>query len=99
MRFYPQFEDDDISTMDVEFGYNDWSPWNQELHIDSLVADVSGLLEKWYGQNEFINLKDTEGREVWVKIDGNRRIRLWKRDLRRVQVDIVDMTEVKEIKK
>lgn len=99
LRFYPKFEGDQISVMDVEFGYLDWAPWNQKLQVDSLMADVTGLLEKWYGNRDFIYLEDQEGRKVWVKLDGNRRIRLWKKDLRRIQGDITDMTEVKEVKK
>ncbi|MGB3464898.1 MAG: hypothetical protein WBA74_06505 [Cyclobacteriaceae bacterium] len=96
LRFYPQFENDKIKVMDMEFGYTDWAPWNESLKVDSLMYDVTRMLEKWYGNRDFIYLEDDENRKVWVKIDGNRRIRLWKKDLRRIQGEIIDVTSIKE---
>ena len=93
MRFYPQFDDEgNIYSMPMEFVYKAYSPTDPEMSSDSLLLEVKGLMERWYG-NGFINLADSEGaRRVYVKVDGNRRIRIFKRDVAYVAVDIIDMT-------
>lgn len=96
LRFYPDFDGQEINKMDFEFGFLNWAPWNENLKIDSLLLDSRKLLYQWYSKNDFIYLEDDKNRKVWVKVDGNRRIRLWKADLRKVQGDIIDLTRIKE---
>lgn len=96
LRFYPDFDGKEINKMDFEFGFLNWAPWNENLKIDSLLLDSRKLLHKWYGKNDFIYLEGDQNKKVWVKVDGNRRIRLWKADLRKVQGDIIDLTRIKE---
>ncbi len=96
LRFYPDFDGKEINKMDIEFGFLNWAPWNKNLELDSLVLDASNLLEKWYGKNKFMFFEDDKNRKVWVKVDGNRRIRLWKADVRKVQGDITDLTKIKK---
>ncbi len=93
MRFYPQFDDQkNIYNMPMEFVYEAYAPWDMSTSSDSLLQDVKGLMEKWYGDG-FIYLEDKDGsRSVWVKVDGNRRIRIFKRDVAIVAADISDMT-------
>ncbi len=90
MRFYPQFNNDLIYSMPVEFSYEAFMPTDPRLSSDSLLTDVKQLLESWYG-DDFIYLEDEEGRKVYVKVDGNRRIRLFKKNLSTVAMDITDM--------
>lgn len=99
LRFYPDFDGSEINKMDIEFGFLNWAPWNKNLEVDSLILDATNLLEKWYGMNEFMFLEDEKNRKVWVKVDGNRRIRIWKADVRKVQGDIMDLTRVKKEQK
>ncbi|MEL6561177.1 MAG: hypothetical protein AAFQ94_23500 [Bacteroidota bacterium] len=96
LRFYPDFDGKEINKMDFEFGFLNWAPWNEDLKIDSLLLDSRKLLHKWYGKNDFIYLEGDQNKKVWVKVDGNRRIRLWKADLRKVQGDMIDLTRIKE---
>ena len=98
-RFYPDWDGKDINKMDFEFGFLNWAPWNKNLEVDSLILDARNLFQEWYGKNEFMYLEDKESRKVWVKVDGNRRIRLWKADVRKVQGDIIDLTRVKKTSK
>jgi len=99
MRFYPKFDESgNIYSMPMEFLYEAYAPWNKSTSSDSLILEVKGLFEKWYGPG-FIKLQDDEGsRTVYVKVDGNRRIRIFKRDVVFVAADITDMTSA-EMKK
>lgn len=91
LDFYPTFNNDTICEMPTIFTYKDWSPWNKSMSPDSLLVDVRQLLEKWYGA-EFFEIKSEERGNMWVKIDGNRRIKLFKTEPKEVQMVITDMT-------
>lgn len=94
MRFYPKFTPEDvIYTMPVEFTYEAWAPWNQHLSPDSLLVEIKYLFEKWYGGNKFIYIENKDKNiQLWAKIDGNRRIRLYTKNISTVKADITDLT-------
>ncbi len=95
MWFYPEFNEDKISKMPVEFSYQNWAPWNQELSSDTLLLEVKRLFEKWYG-GQFIEVKNEDVTQaLWVKVDGNRRIRLFKKNISTVRADFVNLLEIK----
>ncbi len=96
MNFYPTFNGDIIMEMPVIFSYQAWAPWNKDLWADSLLLDVKGLMEKWYGPG-FIKLEHPEKGTRWVKVDGNRRIMLWKEDDMRVKALYTDLTMEDEL--
>lgn len=77
MNFYPDFYQDKIYEMPVTFAYESWAPWNKSLFADSLQLDVVKLYEKWYG-NGFIKIENSEKGPAYVKVDGNRRISIFK---------------------
>lgn len=91
MRFYPEFAEEKICKMPVDFTYVFWAPWNPDMSADSLELRVKDLFEKWYG-DEFLLVenKDRNAR-VWVKVDGNRRIRIYKMNISTVRADFVDL--------
>lgn len=95
MRFYPKFENDKIYMMPVEFDYEGWAPWNEELSVEKLREDVLQLFEKWYGKG-FIEVSNEDKSQIaFVKVDGNRRIRIFKKHLSIVRAEILDL-KVKE---
>lgn len=97
MRFFPKWEEQKIYLMPVEFTYESWSPWNEELDADHLLADVVELFEDWYGEG-FIEVSDRDAtKKAWVKIDGNRRIRIFKKHLSAVRAEIVDLPIQKQL--
>jgi hypothetical protein len=54
------------------------------------------MMEKWYG-GRFIEVKsNTDDRIVKVKIDGNRRIRLFKESISTIRADITDLKELEK---
>lgn len=100
MTFYPDFFENKISHMRVNFQYNGWAPWNKAQMADSLITDVLGLYKKWYPDgNKFIAITDKDKRIIYVKVDGNRRIILGKFDDRVVKVDYSDLLMEEKIKK
>lgn len=96
MFFYPDFEEDKLFFMPIEFIYTDWFPTNQEFESDKLLVDVVGLFENWYGEGfEEISNKEKTIRAM-VKIDGNRLIRIFIKDIKTVRAEILDL-RVKDI--
>lgn len=76
MLFYGIFDDEKIMTgMDLKFYYTAWSLWNESLHANKLLPIIKDTLLSWYPGNDFIHVitKKTK-KEIFVKIDGNRRI-------------------------
>ncbi len=100
MDFYPIFEDGKIVEMPVTFSYKAWAPWNRELFNDSLLVDVLRLFEEWYGEG-FRKVEGPNGRIAYVKVDGNRRISLYKDPVNDIEVEawFVDLLAKKEEEK
>ncbi|WP_209402319.1 hypothetical protein [Pseudozobellia sp. WGM2] len=76
MLFYGIFDRNNTMTgMDLQFSYNAWSLWNENLQSSELVPSVKDSLMKWYPGNDFKLLKmPKDTNSVFVKVDGNRRI-------------------------
>ena len=92
MRFYPQFEENKIIRMPVEFSYVTFTPTDPSTSAETLLEEVKQLMEQWYGEG-FLYMEDEEGmRKLWIKVDGNRQIRIFKKDVATVAVDITDMS-------
>ena len=49
MLFYPDFFENKIARMRMQFSYVAWAPWNKYLFADSLLPEVVRLLTTWYG--------------------------------------------------
>lgn len=98
MYFYPEFnpETKGIRNMPVMFTYKAWAPWNQQYKPDSLLLGVMDMFTGWYGGNEFLEVTHPDKGTVFVKVDGNRRIRAFVKDLQYVQVFINDLTQPEE---
>ncbi|GAB5474965.1 MAG: hypothetical protein Mars2KO_30640 [Maribacter sp.] len=76
LLFFGDFNEKDIMTgMDLQFYYNAWSIWNKKLQSDQLIPVVMDSLNKWYPGNDFIKVPlKKDSAEIFVKVDGNRRI-------------------------
>ena len=90
LNFYPDFHEDKIFQMPTTFQYKAWAPWNKNLSADSLQMDVLRLLKKWYG-DDFIRVESKDRGVAFVRVDGNRRITLYKPDERDVHVLFTDL--------
>ncbi len=91
MNYYPEFVQGKIFEMPVRYIYNGWAPWNKYLSSDHLTLDVLRLYEKTYGKG-FIKVKHSKRGMAYTKIDGNRRITIFKEDDRYVWAVFTDMS-------
>lgn len=89
--FFPNFDDDQkIAEMEMDFSYTGSAMYDKSLQADSLKDRVQDLLMAWYKGNKFViaNVKDES---LPVKVDGNRRIIVQKKDERSVLVRVQDL--------
>ena len=87
MLYYGVFDSNDIMTaVDVKFSYIGWAPWTKHLQADKLLPVVQDSLLKWFPGNSFMKVKN-----VLVKVDGNRQIKLYQESDRDVAVLIEDL--------
>jgi hypothetical protein len=56
-------------------------------------------LEEWYGPDFFEVASEDKSLIAFVKIDGNRRIRIFKKHISTIRADIVDLKIQKELVK
>lgn len=100
MNFYPDFYQNKIYKMRVNFQYEGWAPWNKQRYADSLLPDVLHMYKKWYSDgNPFISIKDKDKGIIYIKVDGNRRITIGKYNDEIVKADYTDLLVEKVIKK
>jgi hypothetical protein len=97
MRFYPSFHAEKVYEMPVTFTYEAWSPWNKDLGADSLLVEVLSLFKDWYG-DEFKSMEHKTMGTIYYRMDGKRRINLFKRDDQFVQAVFTDLKVEKQIK-
>ena len=93
MHFYPRFTQDEerlIWEMPVLFSYEAWSIWNNTYGADSLLPEVLALFDSWYG-GDFLKIEHPERGVAYVKIQGNRRVLVHRKDDQYVQAMITDM--------
>lgn len=96
MNFYPGFQDSRISEVNAAVYYQSDVKFETPFDADEFFKDVIGLMEKWYGQG-FMEIEDPEKskQSVWVKVDGNRRITVYRdENPTLVNVWFVDMAVV-----
>jgi hypothetical protein len=77
VNFYPTFWEDSIYEMPVKFNYKGWAPWNAQFSSDTLQLELVELFKDWYGDG-FIELEHSTRGKAFVKVDGNRRISIYK---------------------
>lgn len=97
MRFYPTFHEGKIFEMPVTFAYEAWAPWNRQYWADSLLVDILPVFKKWYGE-DFKKLDHPTMGTVYYRIDGKRRINLFRKDDQFVQAVFTDLKVEKKLK-
>lgn len=79
MDFYPRFNEGKIFEMPVRFMYSGWAPWNKKLSSEKLQQDILRWYEKTYGKG-FMRIDHPERGRAYVKINGNRRLTIFRED-------------------
>ncbi len=95
MSFFGIFDKNNIiKGLDLRFNYYTWSPWNKELHSNYLIEEIKDTLLLWFPGNNFFKLNLKKEKEfAYIKIDGNRRIRIYKVDAKDVAAKIEDISK------
>lgn len=92
MVFYPDFHNDRIYRMPVEISFKAWAPWNRHLYSDSLANELVDMYSEIYGGG-FIKTTHPEiEKEAWIKVDGNRRIIIYRKDDMKVRAEFLDLS-------
>lgn len=74
-HFYPTFFEDKIYEMPVMFMYDGFA-WQPSYSSDTMMVDVLKMLTSWYG--EFKEFSHPDKGSIYVNVNGNRQIRLYK---------------------
>jgi hypothetical protein len=98
LKFFPEFRQDSIYKLWAQVSYDAWAPWNRQLWADSLLPDVVRLYNQWYPGNEFIRMTDEKRGTIYIKVDGNRRIIIGRKDDSRVNIDYTNLLVENNIK-
>ena len=106
MLFYGIFDKDGMKVFDrdkkmtglnMRFSFSGWSPWNKKLFSNELIPRVKDTLEKWFPGNEFIKVNINEFKiDAFIKIDGNRQIKMYALDDEVVSVKIENLDKKRE---
>jgi len=95
MLFYGSFNENNIMIgMNHKFRYEGWTVWSDEYNAIKLKEELIDTLQKWYPGNPFIKVNHSKLNEkIYIKIDGNRQIKMYTENLRNVIVNIEDLTQ------
>lgn len=98
MNFYPDYFEDKIYKIPVTFAYDGWAPWNKDLSSDKLIIEVLDLMKEWYG-DDFLEVEHKKLGKLYIRQDSNRRITVFIRDDRYVNVMFIDASVESKVPK
>jgi len=93
LLFYGAFDENKIMRgMNFTYSYRAWAPWNKNLHADSLLVHLQQKLIDDFGGNDWLSVELPKSQKTaHVKIDGNRKMLLYKKDNQQVSMKIRDL--------
>ncbi len=93
MLFYGIFDSLHVMRgMDFKFKYIGWAIWNEQYHAEPLAIALTDYFIKKYGGNPFLEVEVAAiEKKVFVKVDGNRQIKIYPIDNKQVRVKIEDL--------
>ncbi len=95
--FYPDFHQGKIYQMPVTYSYQHWSPWLKHFWSDTLQLELVDIYEKTYG--EFLAIEHPKLGNAFVRVDGNRRISIYKKGDQEVRVIFTDLITESKVPK
>ena len=78
--FYGEFDDEKkMVALRMKFSFDGWGIGIYDYYSDKLLPQIKDSLDVWFpGSNEFIEIKSEEiPYPVFVKVDGNRQVRVY----------------------
>ncbi len=82
-----------MTGLKFEFTHAAWAPWNEASKPENLIPVIKTKLIEWFPGNDFINVTTKKShKNIWVKVDGNRRIIILEPDnVSSIKVNIDDL--------
>ena len=95
LLFYGVFDSLKVMNgMEMKIRFTGWSPWSEPHQSYELVKDLKVYFMKMFGGNEFITVEAGKGKNIQVKVDGNRQIKIYPIDEKDVKVYIEDLRKL-----
>jgi len=93
MLFYGIFDSKGVLRgMDHKFKYVGWAPQNVQYQAEPLAIALKDYYMKQYPGNEFLTIDiKALGKKAFVKVDGNRQIKIYPIDTKEVRVKIEEL--------
>ena len=86
--------------MDLKFKYAGWAPMNKDYQATVLADNLTDYYIRQYGGNPFIEVENgAVDYKIYVKVDGNRQIKIYPISEQDVVVKIVDLREIEAYQK
>jgi uncharacterized protein YcfL len=84
-----------LKLLDVKFYHLLWTPWNESYQAQSLLPRILDSLELWFPGNPFFEVETGSDSipSMHVKVDGDRRFRVYVENSQDVAVKIDDLNE------
>jgi|TARA_B100000780_G_C21068711_1_gene429899 hypothetical protein len=84
-----------LKMLDVKFYHLLWTPWYEKYQAPNLLPRILDSLVRWFPGNPFLEIKTGSDSipTMHVKIDGDRRFRVYVENLQDVAVKIDDLNE------
>jgi hypothetical protein len=93
LEFFPEIKNNVVTKMPVSASYISWSPWNEQYNADELLNDMRLYYEETYNTT-FRNFELPENDQiVWISIEGNREIRMYKKSVNTIQINFIDLSQ------
>lgn len=92
MTFFPEFHNNRIYRIPAEIQYDGWAPWNKDLFADSLIVELVDLYEEIYGPGFIQTIHPDFEKPSWIKVDGNRRISIYRKDDMKARIEFLDLS-------
>jgi len=99
ISFYPEFFENRMYKLSAAVNYEGFAPWNKSLFADSLATDLLRLFKHWYGPANVLQISDPLTGAAFIKIDGNRKLSIRKKDEQEITVEFIDLLIEKKINK
>ena len=84
-----------LKMLDVKFYHLLWTPWNEAYQAQNLLPRILDSLEIWFPGNPFFEVETGSDSipRIHVKIDGDRRFRVFVENSQDIAVKIDDLNE------
>ncbi len=93
MNFNARFTKDQLNLIEAELFFKSWTAWDKKLRSDKLLPLLLAEMDQWFPGKRFQLLTNEAGEEAYYKIQGNRVVKAWIKNLQFVNVEVRNLQE------